>query len=97
MKFAKVVFWTAGIWGVLVLTPLFFIFDMIGRTDPPPITHPGFYYGFRSGRPNVSDRLRTHRHRSCSFPAHDDSLGDREVQLCRGDARDVPPAARAGE
>jgi len=48
MKFAKIVFWTAGIWGVLVLTPLYFVFDMIGRNDPPPITHPGFYYGFVS-------------------------------------------------
>jgi len=48
MKFAKIVFWIAGIWGVLVLTPLYFIFDMIGRNDPPPITHPGFYYGFAS-------------------------------------------------
>ncbi|MBZ5681327.1 MAG: hypothetical protein LAO24_14600 [Acidobacteriia bacterium] len=48
MKFAKVVFWIAGIWGVLVLTPLYFIFDMIGRQDPPAITHPGFYYGFVS-------------------------------------------------
>lgn len=46
MKFAKIVFWIAGIWGVLVLTPLFFIFDSIGRNDPPPVTHPGFYYGF---------------------------------------------------
>jgi vacuolar-type H+-ATPase subunit I/STV1 len=46
MKFAKIVFWIAGIWGVLVLTPLFFIFNMIGRQDPPPITHPAFYYGF---------------------------------------------------
>ncbi len=46
MKFAKIVFWIAGIWGVLVLTPLFFIFDTIGRQDPPPITHPLFYYGF---------------------------------------------------
>jgi hypothetical protein len=46
MKFAKIVFWVAGIWGVLVLTPLYFVFDMIGRNDPPPITHPGFYYGF---------------------------------------------------
>jgi len=46
MKFAKIVFWIAGIWGVLVITPLFFIFDLIGRNDPPPITHPGFYYGF---------------------------------------------------
>ncbi|MBZ5616099.1 MAG: hypothetical protein LAO23_19000 [Acidobacteriia bacterium] len=46
MKFAKVVFWAAGIWGVLVLTPLYFMFDVIGRQDPPPITHPAFYYGF---------------------------------------------------
>jgi hypothetical protein len=48
VKFAKIVFWIAGIWGVLVLTPLYFIFDMIGRNDPPPITHPAFYYGFVS-------------------------------------------------
>jgi hypothetical protein len=48
MKFAKVVFWIAGIWGVLVLTPLYFMFDAIGRQDPPAITHPGFYYGFIS-------------------------------------------------
>jgi hypothetical protein len=48
VKFAKIVFWIAGIWGGLVLTPLYFIFDMIGRNDPPPITHPAFYYGFVS-------------------------------------------------
>jgi hypothetical protein len=46
MKFAKIVFGVAGIWGVLILTPLFFMFDLIGRQDPPPITHPAFYYGF---------------------------------------------------
>jgi len=46
MKFAKVVFWIAGIWGLLVITPLYFMFDLIGRKDPPAITHPGFYYGF---------------------------------------------------
>ena len=46
MKFAKGVFWIAGVWGVLVLTPLYFMYDTIGRNDPPPITHPGFYYGF---------------------------------------------------
>jgi len=48
MRFAKVVFWIAAGWGFLVLTPLFFIFDRIGRLDPPPISHPGFYYGFVS-------------------------------------------------
>ena len=36
----------AGIWGVLVLSPLYFMFDRIGKEDPPAITHPGFYYGF---------------------------------------------------
>ena len=46
MRFAKIVFWIAGIWGVLVITPLYFLFDLISRTDPPPITHPGFFYGF---------------------------------------------------
>jgi len=46
MKFAKIVFWIAGVYGVLVITPLYFIFDRIGKQDPPPITHPGFYYGF---------------------------------------------------
>jgi hypothetical protein len=48
MKFARLVFWIAAVWGVLALTPLYFIFDKIGRNDPPPITHPAFYYGFAS-------------------------------------------------
>lgn len=46
MKFAKIVFLIAGIYGLLVLSPLYFLFDTIGRQDPPPITHPGFFYGF---------------------------------------------------
>jgi len=46
MKFARAVFVIAGIWGVLVLAPLYFMFGMIGRQDPPPISHPAFYYGF---------------------------------------------------
>lgn len=46
MRFARMVFWIAGIWGLLVIAPLYFMFDFIGRQDPPAITHPGFYYGF---------------------------------------------------
>jgi hypothetical protein len=46
MKFAKVFFTVAGVWGVLLLAPLYFIFDLIGVQDPPPITHPAFFYGF---------------------------------------------------
>jgi hypothetical protein len=46
MRFAKIVFACAAVWGFLALTPLYFLFAMIGRQDPPAITHPDFYYGF---------------------------------------------------
>ncbi|HEU0369596.1 MAG TPA: hypothetical protein VFR42_10315 [Candidatus Acidoferrum sp.] len=46
MKFAKIVFRIAAIWGFLIITPLYFLFDLVGKNDPPPITHPAFYYGF---------------------------------------------------
>lgn len=46
MKFAKYLFYIAGIWGILAITPLFFIFNQIAEKDPPPVTHPLFYYGF---------------------------------------------------
>ena len=46
MKFAKSIFWIAAIWGFLMITPLYFMFDLIGKKDPPPITHPAFFYGF---------------------------------------------------
>ena len=46
MKFAKYLFTIAGIWGILVITPLYFIFNQIAEKDPPPVTHPLFYYGF---------------------------------------------------
>jgi hypothetical protein len=46
MRFARNVFYIAGIWGLLIVTPLYFMYDTIGREYPPPITHPDFYYGF---------------------------------------------------
>jgi hypothetical protein len=46
MKFARITFRVAAIWGVLVIAPLYFMFNLIGRQDPPPITHPAFFYGF---------------------------------------------------
>ncbi|MES1260273.1 MAG: hypothetical protein ABUS49_00960 [Acidobacteriota bacterium] len=46
IKFARLVFLIAGIWGFLIVTPLYFLFDAIGQNDPPPITHPAFFYGF---------------------------------------------------
>jgi hypothetical protein len=46
MKFARVVFLGAGIWGIAILTPLYFLFDTIGSQHASPITYPQFYYGF---------------------------------------------------
>ena len=46
MKFARVVFVGAGIWGIAILTPLYFLFDTIGSQHASPITYPQFYYGF---------------------------------------------------
>jgi hypothetical protein len=46
MRFAKVVYWVAGIWGLLVITPLYFLFETVGKMDPPAMTHAEFYYGF---------------------------------------------------
>ena len=48
MRFAKIVFIAAGVWGILVLTPFYFLFDLTGRQYSPPITYPQFFYGFLS-------------------------------------------------
>ena len=46
MKFANWVYRIAGIYGLLVLAPLFFLERVVSQTTPPAITHPEYYYGF---------------------------------------------------
>lgn len=46
MKFAKITYWLAAIYGILVLLPGFFLEGQFNRTTPPALTHPEFYYGF---------------------------------------------------
>ena len=46
MRFAKTVFTLAGIWGILVLLPLYFLVDITGKPWPPPLNYPHFFYGF---------------------------------------------------
>ena len=46
MRFAKSVFLIAGIFGVLVIPPMYFLEAQIGRDYPPAVTHPEFMYGF---------------------------------------------------
>jgi hypothetical protein len=44
--FAKRVFFRAGVYGLIVLVPLYFLEDRLGRIFPPPLTHPEDFYGF---------------------------------------------------
>jgi hypothetical protein len=46
MKFAKRLFLIAGLYGIVVLLPQYFLEAKTGRDFPPPITHPEYYYGF---------------------------------------------------
>jgi hypothetical protein len=46
MKFTRWVFAIAGIYGVISIAPLYVMEQAISRQNPPPITHPMFFYGF---------------------------------------------------
>jgi hypothetical protein len=46
MRFARIVFLAAGVYGLIINTPLFFMEERIGRETPPAITHPEHFYGF---------------------------------------------------
>lgn len=46
MKFTKYTFLLAGISGIILLFPLYFLENTIANDFPPSITHPEFYYGF---------------------------------------------------
>jgi hypothetical protein len=44
--FARRVYMIAGIYGLMVLVPQYFMESRIGRDMPPAITHPEYFYGF---------------------------------------------------
>ena len=48
MKLARIIFIGAGLWGIVVLPPLYFLRDITGRDYPPPVDYPHFFYGFIS-------------------------------------------------
>lgn len=45
-RFSQWLFRGAGIYGLLLLTPQYWLEAELGRDQPPPITHPEFFYGF---------------------------------------------------
>src|SRR5580765_7175844 len=48
MKFARIVFVIAGVWGIVVITPLYFLHDVTGQPYAAPTLYPHFFYGFLS-------------------------------------------------
>lgn len=46
MTFARRVFTIAGVYGLIVLLPLYALENRIGQDAPPAITHPEYFYGF---------------------------------------------------
>lgn len=46
MLFARRVFLWAGIYGMLVLVPLYFMEEKLARDFPPAFSHPEQFYGF---------------------------------------------------
>jgi len=46
MRFAKIVFLVARIYGLLILAPIYFMENAIGQRTPPAITHTEYFYGF---------------------------------------------------
>ncbi|HEY2828419.1 MAG TPA: hypothetical protein VGJ04_12530 [Pirellulales bacterium] len=46
MNFSRWLFRIAGIYGLIVLVPQYFLETKIGEQNPPAVTHPEFFYGF---------------------------------------------------
>jgi hypothetical protein len=46
MTFARWVFRIAGVYGLLVLPPMYFMERWIGQMHPPELNHTEYYYGF---------------------------------------------------
>jgi hypothetical protein len=46
MKFARWVYLIAGIYGLIILMPQYFLERSTSANYPPPIAHPEYYYGF---------------------------------------------------
>lgn len=45
-RIARIVFAVSGIYGLIVMTPQYWLENRIGVDSPPAITHPEYFYGF---------------------------------------------------
>ena len=74
MKFSRWVFRIAGIYGLIVLVPQYFMEGRMGADYPPAITHPEYYYGFLGVGVAWQIAFLDHVERSAAISA-DDSAG----------------------
>ena len=72
VTFARIVFVVAGIWGIVVLTPFYWLVDVTGRRYDPPTAYPHFFYGFLAVALALADHVPRNRVESGAVPsAHD--------------------------
>lgn len=71
MKFAKTIYYTAAIYGIIALFPQYFLLDKIGRDQPPAITHPEFFLRLHRHRARFSIRVFNHRPQSAQISRFD--------------------------
>lgn len=45
-KYSARIFLIAGVYGIAVLLPQYFLEEKLGRDFPPPLNHPEHFYGF---------------------------------------------------
>ena len=46
MRFAQWIFLVAGVCGIIIMVPMYFLEERLGLDSPPAITHPEIFYGF---------------------------------------------------
>src|SRR4029079_5891563 len=46
IRLARWIFWVAGLYGLAVLVPQYFLLEQIARDTPPAVTHVEYFYGF---------------------------------------------------
>jgi hypothetical protein len=46
MTLARWIFWLAGLYGLAVLLPQYFLLEQIARDTPAAVTHVEYFYGF---------------------------------------------------
>jgi len=46
MKFARIVYWIAALYGIAVIFPLYFAEQSLTTQNPPGMTHAEYYYAF---------------------------------------------------